>query len=29
MWVEEMFGMDIYHIIASFMIYSMLGWLVE
>ena len=29
MWVEEMFGMDIYHMIASFMIYSMLGWLVE
>ena len=24
-----MFGTDIYHIIASFMIYSMIGWLVE
>lgn len=29
MWSREVFGMDIYHIIASFIIYSMLGWLVE
>lgn len=29
MWTKEMFGTDIYHIIASFMIYSMIGWLVE
>lgn len=29
MWTKEMFGTDIYHIIASFIIYSMLGWLVE
>lgn len=29
MWTKEIFGMDLYHIIASFMIYSMIGWLVE
>lgn len=29
MWTKEIFGMDLYHIIAAFMIYSMLGWLVE
>ena len=29
MWTKEIFGTDIYHIIASFMIYSMIGWLVE
>ncbi len=29
MWTKQMFGTDIYHIIASFMIYSMIGWLVE
>lgn len=29
MWTKQMFGTDIYHIIASFIIYSMIGWLVE
>ena len=29
MWTKELFGTDIYHIIASFLIYSMIGWLVE
>ncbi len=29
MWVKALFGTDMYHIIASFLIYSMLGWLVE
>ena len=29
MWTKEVFGTDIYHIIASFMIYSVIGWLVE
>lgn len=29
MWTKEFLGTDIYHIIAAFMIYSMLGWLVE
>lgn len=29
LWEYEFFGTDIYHIIASFLIYSFLGWLVE
>lgn len=29
MWTKELLGTDLYHIIAAFMIYSMLGWLVE
>lgn len=29
MWMKEMFGTDLYHIIAAFLIYSVLGWLVE
>ncbi len=29
MWTKQVFGTDLYHIIASFLIYSMIGWLVE
>ena len=29
MWTKEMFGTDVYHLIAAFIVYSMLGWLVE
>lgn len=29
MWTKEIFGMDLYHIVAAFLIYSMIGWLVE
>ena len=29
MWMKEMFGTDLYHIIAAFLIYSVLGWFVE
>lgn len=29
MWTKEFFGMDVYHLISAFIIYSMLGWLVE
>lgn len=29
MWTIEMFGTDVYHLVAAFVIYSMLGWLVE
>lgn len=29
MWTRELFGTDIYHLISAFIIYSMLGWLVE
>ncbi len=29
MWNRELFGTDIYHMIAAFIIYSMLGWLLE
>ncbi|MDE5748781.1 MAG: putative ABC transporter permease, partial [Acetatifactor sp.] len=29
MWTKEMFGTDFYHLIAAFIVYSMLGWLVE
>lgn len=29
MWTKEMFGTDVYHLVAAFVIYSILGWLVE
>lgn len=29
MWTKELFGTDVYHLIAAFIIYSMLGWFVE
>ena len=29
MWTKELFGTDIYHLVTAFVIYSMLGWLVE
>ena len=29
MWAFELFGTDVYHLIGAFIIYSMLGWLVE
>lgn len=29
MWTRELFGTDVYHLISAFIIYSMLGWLVE
>lgn len=29
MWTREILGTDIYHLVAAFVIYSMLGWLVE
>lgn len=29
MWTRELFGTDVYHLIGAFIIYSMLGWLVE
>lgn len=29
MWTKELFGTDVYHLISAFIIYSMLGWLVE
>lgn len=29
MWTKEMFGMDFYHILSAFIIYSILGWCVE
>lgn len=29
MWTKELFGTDIYHLVAAFVVYSMLGWLVE
>jgi len=29
MWTREMFGTDIYHLIAAFIMYSIIGWLVE
>ena len=28
-WSSSMFGTDFYHLVASFVIYSILGWLVE
>ncbi|MCM1325371.1 MAG: putative ABC transporter permease [Bacteroidales bacterium] len=29
MWTKEMFGTDVYHLVAAFVIYSIIGWLVE
>lgn len=29
MWTKEILGTDIYHLVSAFIIYSMLGWLVE
>ncbi|MDD3367963.1 MAG: putative ABC transporter permease [Lachnospiraceae bacterium] len=29
MWSKEIFGTDIYHLLATFILYSMLGWLIE
>lgn len=29
MWTRELFGTDVYHLVGAFIIYSMLGWLVE
>ena len=29
MWSRELFGTDVYHLITAFVIYSMIGWLVE
>ena len=28
-WNKEIFGTDVYHLVAAFILYSMLGWLVE
>ena len=29
MWTREIFGTDVYHLVAAFVIYSILGWFVE
>lgn len=29
MWTKEVFGTDVYHLVSAFIIYSVLGWLVE
>ena len=29
MWTKELFGTDVYHLAAAFILYSMLGWLLE
>lgn len=29
MWTRELFGTDVYHLLAAFIIYSVIGWLVE
>lgn len=29
MWTIRMFGTDVYHLVAAFVVYSVLGWLVE
>ncbi len=29
MWTKELFGTDVYHLVSAFMIYSILGWVVE
>ena len=29
MWTRELLGTDVYHLVAAFVVYSMLGWLVE
>lgn len=29
MWTKDLVGVDLYHLVAAFVLYSMLGWLVE
>jgi len=29
MWTKELLGTDVYHLLACFVIYSILGWIVE
>lgn len=29
MWTKELFGTDVYHLVAAFVIYSVMGWFVE
>jgi len=29
MWTRELFGTDVYHLVAAFVVYSVLGWLIE
>lgn len=29
MWTKELFGTDVYHLVAAFVLYSILGWLIE
>lgn len=29
MWTKELLGTDVYHLVSAFIVYSMLGWLVE
>lgn len=29
MWAKEIFGTDVYHLISAFIVYSIMGWLVE
>lgn len=29
MWTKEVFGTDVYHLVAAFVIYSVMGWFVE
>lgn len=29
MWSKELFGTDVYHLVAAFVVYSILGWFVE
>ena len=29
MWTKEIFGTDVYHLVSAFIIYSVIGWLVE
>ena len=29
MWTKEIFGTDVYHLIAAFLLYSMIGWFLE
>lgn len=29
MWTKDLVGIDLYHLVAAFVLYSMLGWLVE
>ncbi len=29
MWTKEVFGTDVYHLVAAFVVYSVLGWILE